>query len=605
MVHSSLLYSAIPTSITTISTILVIQCTTYQEYRDNLYFHVALLISLMLFQNVLIVKTHYLELESHQGYNRTTDSNSSNVNYEDKPQMEFANFITEMCYLQVLLAIFVSLIHRNQPLLVRRSHLSSSLGPKSSLLWNIFIAIIKAGAKSLLPTYLLCIYMLLYRNLVRKDHEKDENEIASDFVNHWQVELLPWFIILWGLFTLWAIKRRREIIKKPVIRKYSDSLPYQFGSLSQNDNEHHAIESGWRKWTTAQLLSWVRDVYYEQMLHQNQNSSRADYFQHATSNNIKYHRNENDLQTRNQIRIDIDDDTLIHIMETIKKQRLNGSVLPYVTVEDLVTMGIAYSHSVFLYTRFRKLIDAIAANDLNGRSTDREQSIDLDEWLGKKISGVHHKSSSVSNKPNDDCFDGEGTEYEDDVQTTNSSSQQYDHVKDIMMDKFGLELPQLKNPNATTHQSTITKPSSGNSNYSTNQTNLKSSSPTAVDFNYGPFESTPKLDQKLLDAMPPNIRDIASRRPDLVMAMQEKFKSTKSQAVQPMNIIKRDRTVRFKDEELDDGKLASTEASLNVEYDDEEGSDEFQSHKLGYNETIEEADEMLGLLRRRRVKSDR
>ena len=558
IIMSILIKSIIPVALATISAFKAFQ----NESSDTKWFQIALLIVLILLQNVETTKIKDFQSNTTNkapDYINTDSENESKIgssisikdNLELKDHLDPTNTII---IVQIFLALFLSLIHQYR----MKFHSYHPI----YMSWNSFITYVKIGIRSLLLTLLLCIYFLLlvhvwsgYRNYdIKDDYDKQDYIQSSKFFFI--------FIIIWGFLTWRIWISRQKILYGPQYgSKTSDiGLPYQVTNLDY-DNEDE-----WNVRTNEQLICWIRSKlhqqqHYQMLLCNNNNPYSKSRYVHQIDNKKELICTENDKRLEDTY-IYVDDDVIIDILQTMMVQEINGSILPYIQIQDLVNMGIRYAHAVYLFKSFRLLMERNTQANMMKLEHDGEGvGIDLDKWLGKKIGAVQ---SSHQEDESNDVF---------------SPYPPYGEVKDIMSRKFGMTIPQAKTPGKTMGE-TSALPESLLRSYM---------SPLMATSNQNVSGHTElELDEKFLDEMPPNIREIAERNPEFVMAMQQKISHEKNQPLQSTSYSQRERKVRFQDDIVQE-----------TESDFEE--DEINEEGYGTKNTIVDLDEMVGLLRRRRV----
>lgn len=582
-------YSAILSAIALCSAIIVSQSLLRELQHDAHWIQFALLISLILVHNIIIIKTNHQDMSinpSNESATNYEDGNQKNVKDKEKQSLIFTNSILELCYFEIFLALFISLLCHKQNYIVNSR--------KQNRKWTHFISFMKIGMKSLVLSLLFVIYCIFFRKLSHLKQNRDNSNDTKDNIIGHGMDYFFILCIIWAFFIFWTWRRRRYILAgsyRVNVHASHMRLPYQ-GNPPQ-EYEAYNNENSWDQWSNDKLLNWIRSIYHQQMhaFHQNSNYTTNRYLQHNCmhyQHGQEYGPQYHEGGMKSQIRVHVDEDTIIHILETIRLQSLNGSILPYVEVHDLVVMGIEYIHAVFLHSNFRALIDS-SRPSRNHNFTNKENEkvgtgIDLDEWLGKKTGSSPSSGSKVDDFKNHE----EQERIQDNIQEM-ATLPQYDHVNGIMAAKFGMELPQVTHPGSGSDVIPVPIPSSktGYRSIKTVERNTSSTSKTNdISSASPPFSrdsNINELDQNLLAQMPPNIRNIACKHPDLVMAMQEKLLSQSSQEIRPNT--RRNKMVRFKDDNFED----------NVAPEDEEGEE-----YTGWNESTVDADEMVGLIRRRR-----
>jgi len=563
------------------------------QLRDVLLFQIAFLVALILSHLLMYIKTtNHLSSFSSLGGDSVSASELEST--------------TELCYIPIFLAIIVSAETSDINNKRRRN--------KIRFIFNV-------AMQSLVPASLSFVYTTLFLNGMAR-HQKRHNNItkndsttisSSSRITDLTIIVLT-FVFSWTLLTLWTIRGSRRHLR---IKPSPSFLPSQynmnvsnssrssdgsiFSSLGNNDN--FVDENQWQKWTNDHLLSWIKALYEKQeKLQKLQSVSRYSCGRPGSgSNNYNIAAKSNvDIQLDN-----INDEVILQILETFQKQGINGSFLPYVQVQDLIRMGIPYCHAVHLCVNFRALIDKSQPLDEHFNNTENggEVGIDLDKWLGKKIGGGSTSSSvvhdAVAVNGAEEIYtvnnDQEGEVHTGLQEASPSPSPQYDHVKDIMSSRYGMELPELRQPSNTHNAQSPSMPT---------QTQRQPPMPPPTTNNVASMKNSDNenmtIDLALLDAMPPNIREIASRRPDLVKAIHKKFVIESSNERITEKSTSRPKVVRFEMDQLNDpdeeeGNEMSQHNDFIENSDGGSGANYFDSE-------IEGMDEMVGLLRRRRVK---
>ncbi len=298
-----------------------------------------------------------------------------------------------------------------------------------------------------------------------------------------------------------------------------------------NDERLKPDERNWEYWSTPQFIEWVKYNFRD----------RCD---------------------------DVDGDTMDHLLEAIRSQRIQGATLAHLEVEDLRCIGLSFGDSMMLFHDICDLIhnypsrsrhwDTRRSRDhiYNNRREDNRDStntgIDLDAWLGKKIG----QTKVVTEEEEDD---------EDDVEE-NMRAQVYDPREET---------------------ATIQKSSNEHASARLPSTDGTGSSAGPA-FAKGTFGNV-QLDEELLKAMPPNIREIAARRPDLVQALMASRSDNDSRIPNDAGpFLKTDKSLELRNRD-DKNEMEHDLYSVEEENDESGGwfSGESNSH------------EMLGLLRRR------
>ncbi len=496
--------------------------------------------------------------------------------------------VVGQCYLTAFLALFATLICHGQKVEFPHTRRYNKMNREFCYIISNYI---KIAIMSSVPASLVFIYIGNLSIFLAKDENEGENETIYVDEKHGirisqhDASVLVFIAIWLAIICLRSRNRKFHIVETshPALVQQVSIFNALFRFCSSNEFEGEVYASPpderyWVSWSNADLISWVKDLYIDQ-IHREGQSSFNDTTMNTvmTGNNshrqYSFHEKSQSLATSSpRLQIEIDEEVMIQTLSILKTQMINGSALPYIKVGDLVAMGINYCHSIFLQVNFQSLI-ASESRNMNGSENGNRKGdgIDLEQWLGKKIGG---NNDIENNNDNDDNHDHAPT----------SLPKQFNDAKEIMSSKFGVELPELKESlGGSEMDQSPPIPRMNPTNVARKSAMTSMASMTS---NEGP--SDVQLDPDLLNSMPPNIREIASRHPQLVQAILLE----KRQALNVENSTnQRKKTIRFEmDEEADDDvKLAPPSFD---DYDDEEMGD------FEYSEDHE----MIGLLRRRSTK---
>ena len=460
------------------------------------------------------------------------------------------------------------------------------------------LSIVKLCLRSCIPAHLVFIYTTLlfmvlndyddYHHRATGNH--DRNRFNEDVMGWWQ---LTSFVVSWIGFTLVALFKQR------MWRGYvsgSNSKSNAFGQMNMNGNIgtiSNSIskpnERGWEHWNNSQCVQWTTYNYLDRY---------------------------NDANMKTNTRVDDANISIIQeefqcLINAFESERINGQSIPYLSLEHLRSMGISFGVTIEVLKDIQDLmvkfprqsrelhIDLMESQNHqyqypnhthnhkqkhghNGqhasksksnssvRTNSNEIEIDLDAWLGKTSS-----SSSSTTIPVKKISMGE-MKAAMQMPTSDGGDFSMSEVKDLMKDRFGLDVPE---PDFATHNMHQHLHAHANVNthaalpeYQLSQVD-DIATPTSAGLDSGLNSTPPGFSEEFLKSMPPNVRDIAKRRPDLVKSLMQQTPSSSNN---------RDIGLRL------DSNGGSTSNESLVVIDEEIGDWQEDNH------------EMVGLIRRRR-----
>ena len=627
------IYTVIPTAITLLSTAIGYYAKKY-ELRECLWIQISLFITLILFQAVILSSTSSSMPSRGETQDVGFDSNDYNTTQTTVSEThaitteknlvlirrDYSVEITliELSYLQIILSLCLSFIIHHKKI-YSNAPATSIKQQRMKTITEFFGTTFRVGFRSMVPASLSFTFVIFSREVYSIYHYCWKYDKCNEFANSeihksaWNVAFIL-FLFIWIAIFIWLWQGRQRMLgrhrihndTKNNIEQYSNNgqmfgfLPCNFRnsraqSINDTERDLKPNETDWQDWNTNQLLDWVRDKLFQEQSHSNCNTTISPNHYDCYSSS-PYNQRDASRQ-KSKIRVYIDDDAIVGILETIREQGINGSILPYIQVQDLITMRVGYIHAVFLCVKFRNLMDTANINDSSNDTVDEHNKgvgIDLDEWLGKKVG----ENQLLTGKNLDSNHDIEHNH--DNMDFMNNNVSHYDSAKEIMSEKFGMELPQVRQmpdqlPDPIPSMESNEHLPMTQSQFISKPTKpVASAASTASTTLNNKNQSQIKLDQSLLNSLPPNIREIASRNPDLLMTMmQKKVLSEKPRSKQDVEFetVTKDRVVRFSD-----GDVEEKVGSLKTPEDyDEENND-------AHGTSIDESDEMVGLLRRRRNK---
>ena len=396
------------------------------------------------------------------------------------------------------------------------------------------ILTLKTMLQSSIPSSLLLLYTTVSMKILQLGiHEEDKI--------FWQ-----WasFVAGWIFCTVGSLARKRRLTGG-MSTLHSNSF------VGQANQHHFAVpdERGWEHWSTQKFLQWV-------------------IFTHASKPSIN----------SNSQAVD-DADELQVLLDVLEEERMTGESIPFLQLDDLRAMGISFGEAIGLLTQIQCLLHKYPSRNQSfqhhhisraGVPTYPQENrnsgdgIDLDAWLGNKDQQNGSRRGDAADKLGPD-----GNE---------NAMQQ---AKDFMSDRFGIELPIVMN-NDNPGQKKLPPADSADAY----KVEAKKPPPSFAKSSVIKKNEVRKtyfdgIDEAFLNAMPPNVREIAQRRPDLVKSLMSNV---------PADIpLKGQRLMAVKDD--NDTAHSSLYTDEPLEVIDEE---------IGYCQEQPKNQEMMGLLRRRR-----
>ena len=294
---------------------------------------------------------------------------------------------------------------------------------------------------------------------------------------------------------------------------------YQLDDVEQQLDENH-----YQYWTVLQVSSWA----YQQL--QQKHRRGENYHNDGTVSMLlqNYDSEDEYMQQR-----------AIHkAILTLKKQRVDGASLSYLTLDHLLNFGIAFGVAVQLI----KCLDELIPNDRRC-----EEAYDEEVANGKGDEALlpswYHQSSS-SNAAIHNNTHGETS-----IEAGGSQEglEMSKRAQSVMKERFGMSLPTLRGQEDTnidehdTNAEQYTREESmqsqqtyaNHNHFNDGEGITRSYDGTLMDNQEIPFQSSPLGQQnidEILNAMPPHVRAIAERNPDLVSKLLlEKRRSQQQQ----------------------------------------------------------------------------
>lgn len=261
-----------------------------------------------------------------------------------------------------------------------------------------------------------------------------------------------------GLSLICQLRQRLTLWSKFIFRNNHSSHD-TYNSLPIH---HHLDESNYKSWSVLDVASWSR-------------SKLIHYFHNHTSQNYM---NQRDAGTQNDVASQEAIEVLLH-------QRIDGASLDYITLGNL-SKWMPFGTAVQLMSQYDALISTNSNPDSNN-TTNFALSRDLPSWYNESMD--HQLRSS----------------HNDDVEA--QASLHSEEIERLMKDRLGISLPTLR----TAETPRRTDDAGAASLEMTERVASINESRQAKDNNI----NSKNLDN-IMNGMPPHIRAIAERRPELV-----------------------------------------------------------------------------------------
>ena len=335
---------------------------------------------------------------------------------------------------------------------------------------------LKTFLRSSIPSSLILLYTTLFMKVIYADDaDKKQNEKIF-----WQFTS---FMTSWIFCTLLSVSKKRNLM-------VSHANANTFGQIY---NHLTPDERGWERWSTRKFLQWVTYNHLEKKKH----------FQIGKSDNDN----------------DNDGDELQCLLDLLEGERINGESIPFIQLDDLRSMGVSFGQGIVLLKQIQDLLRKYPSKSqqmpfpqsqtsgMQQNQNSGEDEIDLDAWLGKSKSETAARTEARA----EDAKKAE-TNYLISSAGENESKMK---AEDFMNDRFGTSI-QISGVQSDdfSEQSCFTS-------VGTNPTGIEEQSSSHL-----PKSSVTSnessifgIDEAFLSTLPPNVREIAERRPDLVNSL--------------------------------------------------------------------------------------
>ena len=457
------LLALLPSALIAFSSVSLHSVLSRRNSLDQISYHISLLLSLTL--------SHGSTYSSSTGdvsyFNDTTNTTYkllSSRNDGSNAQESMKEIFLICCYIPIFMSLFDLLLVR---LCVQSVH-SSTRAKVFLVYWTRHLP---AASLSLV------FISLLFFQVERFDGREEKG--AGGAGGGQQLSEQQWLLggfVSTFMFLLWRdryknITHGRSKADNNMGRIISNSLPLSIPS-EQTETVSNVNEREWHNWNTRDTLDWIQSNLGGGTLSQ---TSHEEY------------------------------ETKREILLLLRVQRINGQALAYMTVERLCAMGLTFGDSVNLHSKIQVLMNPYS----NPRSTtasscgyyesssnnNEEVHIDLDEWLGNKKKDPPRNdpvpSDDVADEPVDNGIHAPCHHLSEKDWTATPKIESAMELSDRIGVPF-IQSPMQSHAKLPMHPNIV------------NEDTIRSS----VTENH--------IDPKVLEQMPPNIREIAMRQPQLV-----------------------------------------------------------------------------------------
>ncbi len=188
----------------------------------------------------------------------------------------------------------------------------------------------------------------------------------------------------------------------------------------------------------------------------------------------------------------------------LKHQRIHGKSLEFLTLEHLLSFGLAFGVAVHLMTCLDELIP-------------NHKRINYDEEVTDERFPTWYTSNQTDTK-----------KYE--IFVGDEELEMSERAHSIMKDRFGLPLPALRGQDGQIDENSDSQNDSqchSSNNCDDDVTTITADNGTSNDRNVNSYAA-----EKLIISMPPHIRAVAERRPDLVSILLSEHEEPQSSMLQ-------------------------------------------------------------------------
>ena len=321
------------------------------------------------------------------------------------------------------------------------------------------------------------------------DSDEDRPNDGSKLFSHPVNIILALILVYITCITLWFIKSRycSSARRGPsALSLLRQRIALWKGSLFRNNSNnniynnlpHHQDldERQYKSWSVLEVASWSRSKLTVTQSNGNHHVTSSYFIDNASTR--QYH------ESKQQ-----EDEMIIQqAMDALIQQQIDGVSLDYITLEHL-SRWMPFGTAVHLMSQYDALISTYSSQQGNklGNNTNVLSGDDLPSW---------YSDNQLHQARNNHHQDVE-------AQDDSMSSEQ---VQQLMKDRFGLPLPSLRTETKDASNLEMTNRAS-----SIRETQTQKQAATA---NMSVDNSNNLGD--IMKAMPPHIRAVAERRPDLV-----------------------------------------------------------------------------------------
>ena len=255
-------------------------------------------------------------------------------------------------------------------------------------------------------------------------------------------------------------------------------------------------ESKYQSWSVSQVAQWA----YSQLHNQQQRKGGYYLVSQTQAPGIRSlcDTSEDEYYKRRAI------DTAI---AALKHQRIHGKSLEFLTLEHLLSFGLAFGVAVHMMTCLDELIP-------------NHKRINYDEEVTYERFPTWNTSNQTDTK-----------KYE--ISVGDEELEMSERAQSIMKYRFGLPLPALRGQDAPIDENSDSQNDSqchSSNNRDDDVTTITADNGTSNDPNVNSNAA-----EKMIISMPPHVRAVAERRPDLVSILLSKHEEPQSSMLQQYN----------------------------------------------------------------------
>ena len=278
-----------------------------------------------------------------------------------------------------------------------------------------------------------------------------------------------------GSAFLSLLRHRLALWKGTLFRNNSNIHQNYYDNLPHNQD---LDERQYKSWSVSEVASWSRSKLAAIQSNGNHQRVSSSYFI-DNAGTQQYHESKK-----------LGDDKMIlqQAIDALMQQQIDGASLEYLTLEYL-SRWMPFGTAAHLFSQYDALISTYSIQEGNNVNNALSGD-DLPSWY------------------NDNQLHQARKNNHQDVEAQEDDTMSPEHVQQLMKDRFGLPLPSLRTDSTTdTKDVSHLEMTNRASSIREAQTQKQAANTT--------LDNSNNLDD-ILKAMPPHIRAVAERRPDLV-----------------------------------------------------------------------------------------